>query len=138
MVINKLISGTCFRNSNCARYWSASAVVMLTSSAWACSGPGAGSEIMRATLIGWACALFTFSSVIVLFVNAKQHGGAIPWIAFILGLVFALAHPGVWMSATSGDCGSGRLMLSLIVTPVHAAILIPLGLSGAKKEDPFN
>lgn len=83
-------------------------------SAWACSGPGAAAAIGRAELLGWL--LFGISALLclgaVILPKVRRAGPRVFWPL----LIPLMIHPGWWMSARSGDCGSMRTLGAIVVT----------------------
>lgn len=91
-----------------------------TSTAWACSGPGAEEAIARAEWGGTALAVFTVLLMAGATYLARQRGAM--GRALAGGYVLLLAHPGWWMSARGGDCGEARLDGALLFTFLAAGI----------------
>lgn len=95
--------------------------VLAPRDAVACSGPGAAANIETATIVGWASfalsvALAGTVSVALRTRRTRKAAAALVSVLFTL----TLAHPGLWVSANSGDCGSLRLMLSVVVAVLEA------------------
>jgi hypothetical protein len=93
-------------------------------SAWiaiACSGPGAGGEIAGNIRVAWIC--FAISAVLAVAAIAwalvKKRGTAL----LAVPVVLAAAHPAIWMSGFTNDCG-GALFLASIAATLFAAIAV--------------
>jgi hypothetical protein len=76
----------------------------------ACSGEGAPEAIQSAIRIGWASFAFTGFLLTVLLANRWYVAGR-GFAAVVLGVI----HPAWTVSATGGDCGGTKVMLSLLV-----------------------
>jgi hypothetical protein len=92
--------------------------------AWACSGPGAADAIARATLVAVAAIATSLGVTIALGVLARRRGGKRRTQLFAVGLLALLIHPGVWMSATSGDCGAAVMLVAPIYALLHVGLVL--------------
>jgi hypothetical protein len=102
---------------------SATALAVAPGAAWACSGgAAAAAAIAQAELIGWVGAGMAAVLLSVATVVAKRRGlGRGPLAA---GWVLVAVHPGFWVSARSGDCGSVRATGTFLFTALAVAVLI--------------
>ena len=96
----------------------------------ACSGPGAAEAIARAEWAGWG--LLGLAVVMVLAANLRARRLGVGGRSMAAGWILIFAHPGIWMSARSGDCGATRLESSLLFTALAAG----LGLWGMLRSGP--
>jgi hypothetical protein len=107
------------------------ALAWQTATALACSGPGARAAIERAELLGWL--LFAASTLLCLGAMAlpkvRSAGPRVFWPLLIPPAI----HPGWWMSARSGDCGSMRTLGAIAVSGlVLVALAIVLWRAGRR------
>ena len=87
---------------------------------WACSGPDAIQAMDRARWAGWGLWLLALLLVGAANVQARRLG--VPIRAVAAGWILVMAHPGLWVPVTSGDCGLQRVQSSLVFTALAAAI----------------
>ena len=108
-------------------------VSWLPCTAWACSGPGAMAAIERAERLGWQLfALLLGVSVIATVLLRRWQVG---WRRLAAIALLVVVHPGWWLTARGGDCGSMRLMGSIGVTAVGAAaLLVALVVTGVRRQ----
>lgn len=97
------------------------AALLLPNLALACSGPGAAEAITRAEIGGWILAgmslgMAGLTSRLAWIRKIKSPPVAMAW-------VLLLAHPGLWVSARSGDCGRERWLLAGIFTLLEAGLV---------------
>ena len=59
---------------------------------------------------------------LVLAANLRARRVGVPMRAVAAGWLLVLAHPGIWLSVTSGDCGALRVERGLLFTALAAAI----------------
>jgi hypothetical protein len=85
-----------------------------SSGAFACSGPDAEASIRRSEVIGWTGFGLSLALCIglgLLVLRRKLRGKQSAILATIL-LLGSGIHPALWLSARTGDCGFGLLLLS--------------------------
>jgi len=95
--------------------------LMSSGAALACSGPGAADLSARAELLallghglsGVAMVIATWLAV-----RRKVVGGPLG-----AGWFLVIAHPNLWSSATSGDCGRQLEISSLLFTALTVGVL---------------
>ena len=93
----------------------AGAVVALVEGvALACSGRGAPAAIEHAERLGWKlwAASVTLAGISALLPRLRARGVWRLWPLLLLVVI----HPGLWMSARSGDCGRLRVQASVAMT----------------------
>ena len=88
--------------------------------AWGCSGPGAAEAMVRAELGGWGLVVLTVAMVAAATLRSVRLGHGARLMAG--GWILVLAHPGIWMSARSGDCGMARVESGLLFTLLAAML----------------
>ena len=93
---------------------------MVSTVVWACSGPGATQAMDRAWWAGWGLWLLAVLLVGTANVQARRMG--VPMRAVAAGWILVVAHPGLWIPVTSGDCGLQRVQSGLVFTALAAAI----------------
>lgn len=96
--------------------------VLAPRDAVACSGPGAAASIETATIVGWASFALSVAlaaAMLAVVLQTRRSRTAAVAVVGVL-LTMTLAHPGLWASATSGDCGAWRLVLSVTVAALEA------------------
>jgi hypothetical protein len=79
----------------------------------ACSGEGAAETIQNAIRVGWASFVLTALLLTWLLVSRVLVSGR-GFAAIVLGVLLTM-HPAWTVSATQGDCGGTKVMLSLLV-----------------------
>jgi hypothetical protein len=92
--------------------------------AWACSGPGAADAIARASWVALAAIATSLGLTIALGVVTRRRGGKRRSQIFAVGLLALLIHPGVWMSATSGDCGAAVMLVAPVFALLHVGLVL--------------
>lgn len=100
-----------------------------SSMALACSGPGAEAAMRRAEVWGWGL----WGVCLLLAVGATVRGPGRRWVRASTSMVFVALHPGLWVSARQGDCGSLRLALSVAVTVAFAAWVVVRIVAASRK-----
>ena len=85
----------------------------------ACSGPGAAEAIANAERLGLITWALTLALAIAFVVSKRLRPRKIRWVM----LALAIAHPGLWLSARSGDCGA-LLQLAAVATSVLLAAVM--------------
>ncbi|HCH65924.1 MAG TPA: hypothetical protein DFR83_24190 [Deltaproteobacteria bacterium] len=93
---------------------------MVPSIVWACSGPEAAAVMSRAKWTGWGLWGLTLVLVGAATLRARRLG--VPMRAVSAGWVLALAHPGLWIPVTSGDCGLYRVKSAIVYTALAAGV----------------
>ena len=93
----------------------AALAALMPSIALACSGPGAGELIERATLVGFGTLVLSIIFTILIW---QRHRPRVLRVAATLCVI----HPGIWISATSGDCGITRTYASVAMVMLHFAL----------------
>lgn len=89
--------------------------------ALACSGPGAMAKIEQAERVGWW--LFAATVVAVLCATVVFRRWEVAWRRLWWIATPVVVHPGWWLSARGGDCGSMRLLGSIAVSAIAAVVL---------------
>ncbi len=80
----------------------------------ACSGPGAAQHIAQATTAGYI--LLAVAWILLALVGFLSLFGGERGKVVVVQAVLTLAHPGLWLSATGGDCGRMRVVASFGLT----------------------
>jgi len=102
--------------------------------ALACSGPGAADLIHRAellALLGHGLAVVTMVGATWVAVRRKVIGGPLG-----AGWFLIIAHPNLWTSARSGDCGQQLEVSSLLFTVLTVAVLAWSAFRPLKADSP--
>lgn len=94
----------------------AAASLLVTAAARACSGPGALEAILRNERLGWM--LFAVAAVALGMGAVLLRRLGVPARRYGLLAVPLLVHPGWWMSARGGDCGTILALGSMAMTAV--------------------
>ena len=87
---------------------------------WACSGPGAIQAMNRARWAGWG--LWLLAAILVGVANVRARRRGVPMRAVAAGWILVMAHPGLWIPVTAGDCGLQRVQSGLLFTALAAAL----------------
>lgn len=97
--------------------------------AWACSGPGAMAAIEQAVLQGWI--MWGVAVVLGFLSMALGRWSGLTWGKSWWPMLVAGAHPGWWLTARGGDCGSmlvwgstGMLAVMILLTLVIAIMAV--------------
>ena len=87
-----------------------------------CSGPGAGAAIQASIRMGYYCAVFAGFALGTLFgfYLCKAGNG---WLVFLAAFLLAI-HPAWTVSATGGDCGGSKVVMSGVVTIVLFGLVL--------------
>lgn len=102
--------------------------------ALACSGPGARALMFRSTLAGWALFAASVALTVSILVMADCLRTRTAAAAAIVAAALSAAHPGLLLSATSGDCGAMKVLAGGVSAALHAglAFLVFLGWRRAR------
>jgi len=98
------------------------AALLLPGGTWACSGPGAAAAVRRAEVGGWGLAALT--AVLVMAATGFARSRSVGRGPVAAGWVLVGVHPGLWLDAGGGDCGSARLEGSILFTAVACVIAL--------------
>ena len=96
-------------------------LALCAGTAWACSGEGAAATIGHAELLGWVLLGVAVVVMLVASVLSQRRGNQ----GSVLGMgwVLVVAHPGIWISARSGDCGRTRIIMAVVFTLLAGGVL---------------
>lgn len=87
--------------------------------------------MLRSMLVGWGALLLSIGAVVTIAAATRQRTG---WVKGVLvtALVLLATHPGLWVGASSGDCGQLRFLASITVAVLHVVLTVPVVL-GARR-----
>jgi hypothetical protein len=97
----------------------------------ACSGPGAFRVMAEAQAYGVNLAQISFAIVAVAVMLAWMRSFAFASSSMLI--VAAIAHPGLWMSAYRGDCGSTLRACAMIWTILIAVVAVGVVVNSWRK-----
>lgn len=108
--------------------------LMLPGVAEACSGPGAAEAIAQAERMALGMHLLAGLLVVVATVVARRRRVLGSPVA--AGWFLLIAHPNLWTSARSGDCGQQLEVSSILFTTLAAGLLVYVAWRPVPPEPP--
>lgn len=99
---------------------------------WACSGPGAMAAITRSENLGWIMA--GAATLLGLGAMGLRRWSGLAWSRSWWPMVVAGIHPGWWLSARGGDCGSMRLWGSVGMLAAMLMLVLVIALMAVARK----
>jgi hypothetical protein len=72
--------------------------------------------------LGRGALIVSIALSFAILIKAARSRASLIWVAGIVAAMMCCLHPGIWVSAFSGDCGFRRVQWSIVMLLLHGGL----------------